>query len=408
MYIKIKINNNISMSYYLLPNIKNTIHPENLDCKLGSPNIIISKSFNNYLNNMKQQIDKYNLTWDCYKKYTNVYEYIHTVIPFTKFPVCKLRPLSRSFYKLIEIYNLLNIHFNVDNIKSFHLAEGPGGFIEALTHLRNNEQDLYYGMTLISEDDNVPSWKKSKHFLNKNPNVIIESGKDKTGNLFSLKNFEYIYDKYKNSMDFITADGGFDFSIDFNQQENLSLKLIFSQIIYALAIQKKGGHFILKIFDIFTQATLDLLYLLSISYEKIYIVKPFTSRTANSEKYIYCKNYKLENFNDLYPKFKTFFNELETANSIQRFFNFNLPYLFINKIEDINAIIGQQQLENILLTLGLLDNNKNDKLDSIKKNNIQKSIQWCIKYKLPYNRNLQNCNIFLTNEEDEKNNEIIN
>ena len=89
---------------------------------------------------------------------------------------------------------------------------------------------------------------------------------------------------------------------------------------------------------------------------------------------------------------------LNYNNNITRFLNIKLPYLFINKIEDINAIIGQQ-LENILLTLGLLDNNKNDKLDTIK-NNIQKSIQWCIKYKLPYNRNVQNYNMFLNNDED--------
>ena len=169
-------------------------------------------------------------------------------------------------------------------------------------------------------------------------------------------------------------------------------------------MRNQGGHFVLKIFDIFTQGTLDLLYLLSISYEKIYIVKPFSSRTANSEKYIFCKNYRLQNFHELYERFKIFFSEFETENSIQRFFNFDLPYLFINKIEDINAIIGQQQLENILLTLGLLDNNKNDKLDSIKKNNIQKSIQWCIIYKLPYNKNVQNYNMFQPNFEDEKSN----
>ena len=56
---------------------------------------------------------------DSYKKYTNVYEYIHTIIPYTRYPVCKLRPLSRSFFKLIEIYNLLNIEFKNENIKSF-------------------------------------------------------------------------------------------------------------------------------------------------------------------------------------------------------------------------------------------------------------------------------------------------
>ena len=49
-------------------------------------------------------------------------------------------------------------------------------------------------------------------------------------------------------MEIITADGGFDFSIDFNKQETLSIKLIFCQICYAIALQKSGGTFILKIF----------------------------------------------------------------------------------------------------------------------------------------------------------------
>ena len=49
-------------------------------------------------------------------------------------------------------------------------------------------------------------------------------------------------------MDLITADGGFDFSMDFNQQEILIGKLLFAQIAYALCLQKRGGKFILKIF----------------------------------------------------------------------------------------------------------------------------------------------------------------
>ena len=69
---------------------------------------------------------------------------------------------------------------------------------------------------------------------------------------------------------------------------------------------------------------------------------------------------------------------------IKRFLHIDIPYIFINKIEDINAIIGQQQLENILTTFYLIENNKEEKIDSIKKNNIQKCIQWCIKNNLPY------------------------
>ena len=40
----------------------------------------------------------------------------------------------------------------------------------------------------------------------------------------------------ENSMDLITADGGFDFSYDFNNQETECVKLILCQICFAIAI----------------------------------------------------------------------------------------------------------------------------------------------------------------------------
>jgi hypothetical protein len=79
-------------------------------------------------------------------------------------------------------------------------------------------------------------------------------------------------------------------------------------------------------------------------------------------------------------------------------FSFNLPYYFLNKIEEINAIFGQQQIENINTTLNLIDNNKYDKLESIKKCNTLKCIQWCQQHKLDYNGSIQQNNIFLMNK----------
>ena len=355
------------MSYFLLPQINYIIKPENLEIKINKSDVKINKSLNQYLNSMKTEIDNYTTQWDIYKKYTNAYEYIHTIIPYTKVAISKLKPLSRSFYKLIEIFNLLNIEFFQKKIQTFHLAEGPGGFIEAVQLLRSNDNDIYYGMTLIDSDDNVPGWKKSKYYLAKYSNIKIITGADNTGNLLNVDNLWFCYEKYKNSMDLVTGDGGFDFSIDFNQQEILSIKLIFCQICYAIAMQKKEGIFILKIFDVFISATIDIIYLLSTLYQKVYIIKPHTSRTANSERYLICKNFKLNNTYDLVKKFSELFPILNSNEPIERFLNITIPYIYSNKIEDINAIIGQQQLENILATLSLLDNNKLDKLETIKK-----------------------------------------
>lgn len=386
------------MSYFILPNILNKLCEHHIDIttqttlEFEESNVVISKSLASYLNIMKGQIDNYNDEWDTYKKYTNTYEYIHTNMPHYKNAVCKLKPLSRSYYKLIEIVNLLSISFPDKPMKSFHLAEGPGGFIEALVSYRKSksytEKDSYNGITLIDDkNENIPGWKKSRDFLDLNKNVTIIKGVDNTGNILNIDNFWFCYRNYKNSIDFVTADGGFDYSSNFNKQEILSINLILAQVIYAIAVQKKGGTFILKIFDIFTQATIDILYILSSIYEKCYIIKPNTSRNANSEKYVVCKLFKLDDPHELINKLLSFFN-VQNSNTIVRLLTINIPYIYINKLEDINAILGQQQLENILYTLHLLDNNKSDKLENIKKNNIQKCVQWCIKNNLPYYKNL--------------------
>ena len=263
IYKNSKIIHNIEVS-----DNKNVIIKENISIEnLSSLNIeqdddiYISQSLHSYLSFIKKQIDNYNTNnyWDYYKKITNPYEYIHTHVNNRNSSVCKYKPLSRSFFKMIEIINIFNFFDDKNEISSFHLAEGPGGFIEAFNYIRNNPKDKYYGITLISDDVNVPSWKKSNNYLNNNKNIIIEYGKSKDGDLFLQENLKYCYEKYGNNIDYITADGGFDFSVDFNKQEDLSLKLIFAQIIYAIIMQKKGGHFVIKIFDIFKYKTVEFL-----------------------------------------------------------------------------------------------------------------------------------------------------
>jgi len=164
------------------------------------------------LNEIKHKISRQEKEWDIYKKYTNPYEYIQSVVPNNKKSVSKHKPLSRSYFKMVEMLYTFNIQFDSNPINTFHLAEGPGGFIEALAQLRRTKKDSYTGMTIIdNHNPNVPAWKKSQYFLRENPNVNIEVGADGTGDILSIKNFEYCVNKYGSTMDLITSDGGFDF-----------------------------------------------------------------------------------------------------------------------------------------------------------------------------------------------------
>ena len=129
----------------------------------------ISNSLSFYLGDIKKRINNRDQEWDIIKRYTNPCEYIHTSVPGKRKSIAKRKPLSRSYFKMIELTQYFKLLEKVDKqtpMKSFHLAEGPGGFIEALCHLRQNKNDCYIGITLIDKNNNnVPGWKKSNLFL---------------------------------------------------------------------------------------------------------------------------------------------------------------------------------------------------------------------------------------------------
>ena len=370
--------------------------------------MLVSHTLNMYLCEIKAQIEECGEeVWDSVKKYTNPYEFIHTAIPNCKtYAVSKLRPLSRSFYKMIEIYvTFFNSSFELKRMTSFHLAEGPGGFIEALVHIRSRQfpdtqADVHYGMTLLNQDASCPGWKKSKGFLEMHRNrVCIETGADGTGNIISLNNFEHCVSKYQNTCELITADGGFDFSCDFNNQESMVSRLLAAEMGFALALQKSGGHFILKVFDTFTKPTIDILYVLCNLYKEVFVSKPCTSRHANSERYIVCKHFRLKTSDALLPHLRTMFKQLEEFpqnSAMTSILPVEHDSHFLNKIEECNAIIGQQQMETINATMHLILNRVHaEKLESMKRHNVIKCISWCDKHGIPCNKIIQQNNIFL-------------
>lgn len=128
-------------------------------------------------------------------------------------------------------------------------------------------------------------------------------------------------------------------------------------------------------------------------------MKPQTSRYANSEKYIVCIGFLYDNHSGFYScVVKCFEKMLQAQTNPLRFLNIDVSYLFIKKMEEYNAIFGQKQIQNINYTLSLMETKtKLDKIESLIKTNIQKSMDWCSKYNIPYNILNTPTNIFLSN-----------
>ena len=209
-------------------------------------------------------------------------KWVHLLNPYEKigsFSSIDSRTItSRAFYKLYELLVIYSIKISLpEQPVSLHLCEAPGGFISAMKYIYKNVD--WYAHTLYSGADSLkidPSLLEKKRWL-----------ANKTdGDLYKLENIIELRNELPQKADIITGDGGFDVSYDANSQEQISFKLIYAQFLTALHTQKDDGVLILKIFDTFTRPTYQLLYLFCKYYKTVEIVKPRTSRSSNSEKYI--------------------------------------------------------------------------------------------------------------------------
>ena len=173
------------------------------------------------------------------------------------------------------------------------------------------------------------------------------------------------------------------------------MRLIIAQLCFALAVQKKGGTLVLKVFDTFTQASIDFLYLLCSLYADVQAVKPSTSRQANSEKYLVCKGFCGTVPSHLQRSIVDCAVPLDNDDHVLRLFSAPLPYYFVTKIDEMNAMLGQQQIESIVATLSLIESSRSDRLETLRRTNVQKCIGWCQRHHLPYNRGGSTSNVFM-------------
>tara|TARA_B110001469_G_C9621789_1_gene309950 strand:+ start:100 stop:1311 length:1212 start_codon:yes stop_codon:yes gene_type:complete len=375
---------------YLLPDIK-------LEFEKYEVNKITNLYEYNQLIDYKNKIDTLedNKLWDNAKKLSNNYELIY--LPNKKFKydsISKYEPLSRAYFKLFELLVDFNLIESKNPLKIASLAEGPGGFIEATINYRKRFtkiKDKINAITLYSSNKDIPGWNKSKNFLKKNSNVYVSYGVDNTGDLYNLENILEYAKLFDHDADFITADGGFDFSYNFNKQEQLSYRILFCEIITALSIQKIGGSFVCKFFDMYTEITQSLIYLLFSTYKEVYITKPNTSRTANSEKYIVCKGFlgiNKDYLKKLYILVKNFDYITKNDMFVNQLFDYNFNSEFIDNINFINTNFFTNQIQSITNTLTLIKNNSiNIEFnDNIKKQTVL-AFKWCKHYRVSINYN---------------------
>jgi 23S rRNA U2552 (ribose-2'-O)-methylase RlmE/FtsJ len=346
------------------------------------------------LDKLKEEIEKLDTKneWEFLKRTSNPYELVFSQSQDVRIPqsICSLKPLSRSFFKMVEILIVMDffrrhqVPGKTSIINSAHVCEGPGGFIEALLHLsqkNNTTVENAWAMTLKPTKTNIPGWKRAYNLLKKSPMIHIDYGQDDTGDIMVPVNQGSFLNKTRNKCHIFTADGGFDFSEHYGTQEEEVLPLLISSTLIGLQCLVKGGDFILKVFDTETKATTDLLALISSCFDHWTLYKPGLSRPCNAEKYFLGRGFKgspgwvLKTLIEIRNAYACGFKNM-------RFIFSSLP----KKVEDDIINLKNDYLEQQINALKYAISNKdewNTNFEKIWKEIQDYSIHWCRKFQVP-------------------------
>lgn len=209
-----------------------------------------------------------------------------------------------------KLYSVLVQSSLVDDLRhteSFvDIAGGPGAFSEVLLTMMSRG----YGITIADGPGWYGSLFDSDFTAIYSPVMVVRNrrlvdrvhreGSHRLGNLYEKDNVEILRLVVETPVKIVVADGGFKIDRDDDPvrgrlhvehlQEIYSHRLILSEIFAGISLLATGGHLICKLFDVFTEFSSSLVWLMALIFDEILIVKPERSRDVNSERYLVCKN----------------------------------------------------------------------------------------------------------------------
>ncbi|KAJ8927799.1 hypothetical protein NQ314_019680 [Rhamnusium bicolor] len=261
-----------------------------------------------------------------------------------------------KFYEILGRFPVIPQQSQLDGkFSTLHLCEAPGAFVCALNHyLTLNYPDIQWEWMANTLNPNyegnelsqmIPDDRFIRYTL-KN----WQFGLDFSGDITKYYNHQELLKKYaEEKVHLVTADGSVDCMKDPGEQERHVEFLHYCETTTALAVLQTGGTFVLKIFTIFEDTTISLLYLLNCLFEKVAIFKPCTSKSGNSEVYVINTNFKgFHNFANLWTELTSVYSCREQFSLKSMFSLSELPNYFLIEIQECTDFFMNKQMRTIL------------------------------------------------------------
>ena len=236
-------------------------------------------------------------------------------------------------------------------LKYFDLCGGPGSFERILQYIRPISQGT--GISLKTDVVGC-AWDKKNIDMDK---FTIVEGKDGTGDI--IKNRNWLINRYLSDFDLVLADGFIrgeeeaetemakkKMEESYRMEELINLNLIICECDIGMRLCKPGGNFLCKVADILRGTMAEVVFLLSMAFEKVCVFKPDSSRRASAEKYIVCLNRK-PSIEKISLIFDTYYQMIDKGQTAQPLLG-PLPPSFVEKFTAVNNRFLTYQKEEIL------------------------------------------------------------
>lgn len=326
--------------------------------------------------------------WEYYKKVVNPYEWVYTQKRYDRFPesVCTRKPLSRSYFKMVEILEESDGLPRGRPIKTAHVCEGPGGFIEAVCD--RYPVAVAVAMTLKSnQDPHIPGWRRANAFLRSHRQVKIMYGEDQTGDILKPANQQTFIDyathpHYGGKVDLFTADGGFDVSDDYSKQEERVFPLLLASTKIGLEVIQRGGMFVLKVFDLYRKNTMDLMYFLSCHFESWTLYKPRMSRPCNPEHYFIGRGFFGCTLQTL-DVMRLWCEMIQHQEPVEELISSPYSAEFVMHLKEMKGHSFEMQTLYLTQVFEQIDSPNEESLEAMISQNEEKCRAWCQRYRVP-------------------------
>ena len=386
------------MIYYTLPKNNANIQINPLCKSAARPHpITISHSVHYYNNIIQNQIENVILQqagpsanamqhFNQVAIHINPHEFLFSAVPPHRVSIGKIEDGAPETYELIEVVNMCNLLDIPSGVKpramlhigalshSLPLSTAIKEFTLCNHFIEPSVSDLARALAftenLDSEDSEDEASDDLGTMLPDAPPSRRNSFKDPPAVKFPSK-FEMLF-----------------FNFHF---QKTTVEIFFQELLYCvyilLRIQAEGGTCIIKIDGLHCKIMIDILFILNSLYNKVCIIKPSCSSPLSSTRYLVCKQYAPKPF--IHSLMVALYDIICSVpcQFVSSLIDEQIPLHFMNKLEEIDVIIGQQQMEAFCQIINVLKHkNKEDKLELYKRNNLIKCVQWCEKYHIPHNK----------------------